>query len=64
MKKRTIENLPDVLEPSDIKEYLKISKTAAYQLVQSNQFHVVKVGRKYKIPKNAFIKWFEGNDRN
>ncbi|UKS25008.1 helix-turn-helix domain-containing protein [Paenibacillus sp. HWE-109] len=55
-----IEDLPEVLEVADIKTFLGISKTAAYELVNSKAFHVVKIGRTYKIPKKAFAEWFEG----
>lgn len=60
MEKSCFEDLPEVLEPLDIKAFLKISKTAAYELVKSNQFHTVKIGRNYKIPKKSFQLWFEG----
>lgn len=56
----TIEELPEVLEVADIKAFLGISKSAAYELVNSKAFHVVKIGRTYKIPKKAFTAWFEG----
>ena len=58
--KITPNELPEVLEVADIRDFLKISKTAAYDLVKSNQFHVVKVGRTFKIPKKSFLCWFEG----
>lgn len=55
-----IQELPEVLEVSDIKTFLGISKTAAYELVNTKAFHVVKIGRTYKIPKKTFLEWFEG----
>ncbi|MDR6884899.1 helix-turn-helix domain-containing protein [Bacillus sp. 3255] len=56
----TIEELPEVLDVADVQRFLGISKSAAYELVQSNAFHVVKIGRIYKVPKRAFAEWFLG----
>jgi excisionase family DNA binding protein len=61
-KYNCIEDLPEVIEPLDLKDFLKISKTAAYELVKSKQFHVVKIGRTFKVPKRAFQQWFEGDN--
>lgn len=55
-----IEDLPEILEVADIQEYLDISKTAAYALVKSGDFHVVKIGRIFRIPKRSFACWLEG----
>ncbi|NRF91486.1 helix-turn-helix domain-containing protein [Paenibacillus frigoriresistens] len=56
----TMEELPEVLEVADIQCFLGISQSAAYGLVKSKAFHVVKIGRIYKVPKKSFIAWFEG----
>lgn len=56
----TIEELPEVLNVSHVQKFLGISKNAAYELVNSKSFHVVKIGRIYKIPKKSFAQWFEG----
>lgn len=60
MKYNSVDDLPEVLEPLDLKDFLNISKTAAYDLVKSRQFHVVKVGRTYKVSKKVFLQWWEG----
>jgi predicted DNA-binding transcriptional regulator AlpA len=57
---KTIEDLPEVLEATHIQEFLKISKSAAYDLMKSKQFHVFKIGRLMKAPKEAFVEWVEG----
>jgi excisionase family DNA binding protein len=57
---KTIEDLPSILQPSDIQNFLGISKTKTYELVSSKQFHVVKIGRLFKVPKESFVRWFEG----
>ena len=45
----------------EIMDMLGIGKNAAYELVKSGKFHCVKVGIHYRIPKNAFDKWLNGN---
>lgn len=41
----------------DIQEMLKISRTAAYKLINSNQFPVVRIGRSVRVPKEGFNQW-------
>lgn len=53
--------LPEVLEVKDIQSFLGIGRSQAYQLVKSNSFHVVMVGKRILIPKRSFLSWFEGN---
>lgn len=54
------EDLPDVLEVHHIQKFLSIGRVQAYELVNSGVFHVAKVGRRIKISKDVFLKWFEG----
>ena len=41
----------------DIQEMLKISRTAAYKLINSNQFPIVRIGRSVRVPKEGFNQW-------
>jgi hypothetical protein len=50
----------DALEVSDIKEILGCGINQAYTLVNSGVFHVVRVGKKIKIPKDSFYGWYNG----
>lgn len=54
--------LPEVLEVKDIQEFLGIGRSQAYKLVKSNLFHAVTVGKRILVPKNSFLKWFEGGN--
>ncbi|PJN57290.1 hypothetical protein PAEVO_40240 [Paenibacillus sp. GM2FR] len=56
-------DLPEVMRPTDIKQILGIGQQQAYELINSNQFHYVRVGRTILIPKKAFINWLEGNNK-
>jgi Helix-turn-helix domain len=53
-------DLPDVLEVQDIQHFLNIGRVQAYELVNSGAFHVVKIGRRIKVSKDVFLRWFEG----
>jgi hypothetical protein len=54
------EELPEVMEVRHIQQFLGIGQVQAYELANSGQFHVVRIGRRIKIPKKSFLKWFEG----
>lgn len=54
------EDLPEVLEVQHIQKFLNIGRVQAYELANSGQFHVVRVGRMIKIPREAFLTWFLG----
>lgn len=55
-----LNNYPDVLNVIDIQEILGIGRRQSYQLVASNQFHTVKVGKRIKVSKSVFAKWLRG----
>lgn len=57
----TIESLPEILTPEDVKIYLNIGRDNAYELFNSNVFHVVKVGRRKLVHKDVFVKWLFGD---
>ena len=46
---------PDVIKINHLMEMLNIGKSSAYALLQNNQIHHVRVGKKYIIPKAAVI---------
>jgi hypothetical protein len=56
----TIE-LPEVMEVKHIQAFLGIGRSQAYQLVKTNSFHTVTVGKRILIPKKSFIEWFVGD---
>ena len=51
------ENGCKVYTVKDIQEMLKISRTAAYKLINSNQFPIVRIGRSVRVPKEGFNQW-------
>lgn len=54
---------PEVLEPKEIQEILKLGRRQTYEFLADAPFRVLKVGRNYKIPKHVFFNWMEGNEK-
>lgn len=44
---------------TEIRDILTIGTNKAYNLVKSEGFPSIKIGRKYLVPKDAFDKWVE-----
>lgn len=57
---KSIDEYPDVLDVSDIKTFLGIGRRTAYDLVNSGEFHTVRIGKRIKIPKQSFLDWLNG----
>ncbi|MEK3855916.1 helix-turn-helix domain-containing protein [Cytobacillus sp. FSL H8-0458] len=55
------EELPEALTPDNVQQLLGIGRRQTYELLSNPPFHVVKVGRLYKISKKTFFKWFDGD---
>jgi len=47
------QRLPKVLNVKDLAEALSISQNTAYNLVRSGQIHSVRIGRAYRITREA-----------
>lgn len=46
----------------EVQAILEISRNAAYELVRSNVFHSVKIGKTYRVSKRQFDKWLESEE--
>ncbi|SFA83039.1 DNA binding domain-containing protein, excisionase family [Lentibacillus halodurans] len=53
---------PEALDVTDIQEILGIGRRQAYELVNSGQFHVVRIGRRIKVSKDVFFQWLNGGE--
>jgi len=53
----------EVYTVKDIQELLKISKNAAYNLVKSQVFPVVKLGDTYRVSKVVFNNWLHNQTK-
>lgn len=49
----------DLLTVKEMGSYLRIGTNAAYNLIHSKSFPVIKIGRSYRIPKGTFLAWVE-----
>ena len=50
-------NYPPVLSVKQVAEILAVSQNTAYALVRSKQIHSIRVGRSYRFPLDAVIKY-------
>ncbi|QNF28515.1 helix-turn-helix domain-containing protein [Metabacillus elymi] len=54
-----LQNL-ELLDVKDVQAILQIGRRQTYELVHSNVFYSVRVGRRIKISKQSFLKWLNG----
>ena len=55
--------MDEMLTPTDIQKHLKIGRNKTYQLIQLSSFPKIKIGNKYRIPKEKYLKWISDNIR-
>lgn len=60
LKFMQVENLPLVLTPMDIAAVLGISRNTAYEVIHSQGFPMFRVGKQYRISRERFLKWLDG----
>ena len=59
--KQSADTLKIAYTVGDIAKLLGISKTSAYNLINSNQFHSVRIGGQHRVSKKVFDEWLSGN---
>ncbi len=52
-----LEKLPLVLRVEDLSELLSIGRNTAYELVRSGQIRSIRIGRCYRIPRDAVAEY-------
>ena len=57
---KNLNEMPEILEISDLMDYLGISRSGAYRLVRKKGFPLL--GR-YTIQKSSLIKWLARQER-
>ncbi len=55
------QSYPDVLQVADIQQILGIGRRQAYELVNSGQFHVIRIGKSIRVVRDVFFNWMNGN---
>jgi excisionase family DNA binding protein len=52
--------LSDLLTLKEVKDILKVGQNKVYEMAQTKQIPVVKIGNKgYRVPRHALEKWIE-----
>lgn len=53
------DQLPCMLNAKDIKEYMRISRTEAYEQMHSEGFPLIRIGKRMLAPRDKFLEWVE-----
>ncbi|MFC5405094.1 helix-turn-helix domain-containing protein [Cohnella soli] len=53
-------DFPEVLQVTHVQQILGIGRRQAYELVNSGQFHVIRVGKSIRILREVFFNWMHG----
>ena len=51
----------ETLTVRDIKQILNISINAAYNLIHSKSFPVIRIGNSFRVPKEPFYEWMKSS---
>lgn len=46
-----------VYTPSEVSKLLRIRLATVYQLIKNGEIPAIRIGKNYKIPKDAFNQW-------
>lgn len=58
-KFKTYQDLPLTLTAPEVGEVLGISRASAYELVRSEGFPRMKIGKRILVPRDKFIQWID-----
>jgi len=50
-------DLPSVLTMEDVARYLRVGRTAAYELAHRPDFPAIRIGRLVRVNREAFLRW-------
>lgn len=53
------DQLPCMLNANDIKEYMRISSTEAYEQMHTEGFPLIRIGKRMLAPKDKFLQWVD-----
>ena len=53
------DQLPCMLNAKDIKEYMRISRTEAYEQMHAEGFPLIRIGKRMLAPRDQFLEWVE-----
>ena len=56
---KTNDELPLTMNAKDVAGYLHVSLTCAYEVMNSQEFPAIKIGRRVLVTKDRFLEWLE-----
>lgn len=59
MTQECYKSLPDILNANMLAETLGISRARAYQLLNSEDFPTLRIGKRMLVPKDKLILWID-----
>ena len=61
MNRQPFEAMPDVMDAKQIAQALQISKTGAYNLLNSPDFPTLRIGGRKMVMKNDPLEWLKSH---
>lgn len=61
MNNQIFDDLPDILDATQIASALRISRAGAYNLLSSTDFPTLHIGRRKLVMKNDLIQWLKSH---
>ena len=61
MSDQIFDDLPDILDASQIASALRISRAGAYNLLSSADFPTLHIGRRKLVMKNDLLQWLKSH---
>ena len=60
MKEYTnLDQLPLMLDVTDVQSVMHISRAGSYQLLRSERFPSIKIGKRILVPRDKFVAWLD-----
>ena len=61
MSYQIFDDLPDIIDATQIASALRISRAGAYNLLSSEEFPTLHIGRRKLVMKNDLITWLKSH---
>lgn len=53
----SMEEIPPILTVPEVGEFLGIGRSNAYALARSGQIEAIRIGKQFKVPRHALLKF-------
>lgn len=58
----SFKEIPPVLTVPEVAAFLGVGRCKGYELVRSGQIEAVKIGKQFKVPRHALLKFIRATD--